>query len=329
MANRHGYALFQPAPWCPGPHRQTLLPRIIAPRHALIYRNERLELPDGDFVDLCWSGSPEPDKPIVAIFHGLEGSIHSPYASGMMHALASRNLCAVFMHFRGCSGEHNRLDRSYHSGDTGDIAFLIETVRQRLPDSPLFAVGYSLGGNALLKYLGERGTFSHLTAAVAVSVPFELNRGADRLNQGFSRFYQWYLISSLKRKIRDKFRNRKTPFPLDELDSYNDFWTFDHNITAPVHGFASAADYYRRSSSRQYLGAIQVPTLIIHARDDPFLPVDAIPLPDELSDRIEMELSDHGGHVGFVSGNNPFKPGFWLEQRIPEYIQQFIDEKNL
>jgi len=241
-----------------------------------------------------------------------------------MHAIKKRGWCGVFMHFRGCSGVPNRLERSYHSGETGDIAFLIQTLNDRYPLSPVFTIGYSLGGNALLKYLGETGAASKVTAAVAVSVPFLLNKGADRLDTGFSRFYQWYLIRSLRRKMLDKFRDRETSFPLDKIQSFKNFWSFDHHVTAPVHGFDSADDYYTRCSSRQYLKSIQTPTLIIHASDDPFLPADAIPAAEDLAETIQFELSEYGGHVGFIEGDNPLKPGFWLERRIPEFIAGFI-----
>ncbi|MDX1519338.1 MAG: hydrolase [Gammaproteobacteria bacterium] len=315
---------FIPAPWCRGAHAQTLLPRIISPRFPLDLLDERLELPDGDFVDLCWTNTPEDGDPVIAIFHGLEGSVHSPYANGILHAIGQRGWCGVFMHFRGCSGVHNRLNRSYHSGETGDIRFLIKTLSRRLPRSPLFTIGYSLGGNALLKYLGESGSGSGVTAAVTVSVPFLLNRGADRLDSGFSRFYQWYLIRSLHRKMQAKYNGREAPVNMDDLKSYRNFWTFDHHITAPVHGFASAEDYYRRSSSRQFLKSIQSPTLLIQSKDDPFLPQDALPAATELSESILLELSEHGGHVGFIAGNNPLRPRFWLLQRIPDFIAENI-----
>lgn len=315
---------FKPAFWCQHRHLQTLVPRLLSPKHELGLVEERLELNDGDFLDLCWTHKPSGNEAIVIIFHGLEGSIHSPYANGVINSLKNEELCTVFMHFRGCSGTHNRLEQSYHSGKTDDIGFLIQTLKQRHPDSRLFTVGYSLGGNALLKYLGETGNDSQVQAAVAVSVPYLLNRGADALNSGFSKFYQWYLIRSLQKKIQDKFRDKACSVPLENLQNLNAFWLFDHHITAPIHGFQSAEDYYHRCSSRQYLKFIETPTLLIHAKDDPFLPYDAIPEESELSDQIELELSVHGGHVGFVTGLNPAKPEFWLEQRIPEYIKGFI-----
>lgn len=189
---------FQAARWLPGPHAQTIWPQLFRRQQTFALTSERLELPDADFVDLCWTKNNS--GPIVAVFHGLEGSINSPYALGIMAAIQARGWRAVFMHFRGCSNEFNRLDRNYHSGDTGDIAYLLNTLRERNPDSPIAAVAYSLGGNALLKYLGEFPAMNNLSAAVAISVPFLLGVGADRLNQGISKLYQRHLIGRLQKK---------------------------------------------------------------------------------------------------------------------------------
>ena len=183
---------FRPAWWLPGAHAQTLWPTVFRrpPRPRLDW--ERLRLPDGDFVDLSWAGADR--QTIVVCLHGLEGSYQSPYAAGMLNALAARGWCAVLLHFRGCSGELNELPRSYHSGETGDFGYLLEVLAQRHPNSALAAVGYSLGGNVLLKYLGEQGRGSPLRAAAAVSVPFNLGIAAQRLDNGFSRVYQWRLL---------------------------------------------------------------------------------------------------------------------------------------
>lgn len=284
---------------------------------------ERLELPDGDFVDLCWTGRQA--ETIVIIFHGLEGSIDSHYARGILPALYHRSWKAVFMHFRGCSGEHNRLPRSYHSGDTGDIRYLINLLSRRYPNSNLFAVGFSLGGNALLKYLGEGEAATQLKGAIAISVPFDLANGAQRLDRGLSRLYQRHLIRRLHGKIKSKFKGRDAPVALDNIAGLNTFMLFDNFITAPLHGFRDAADYYACSSSRQFLKNISIPTLVIHAEDDPFMTREAIPAADELSAYIRFELSKHGGHVGFVSGNNPMRPVYWLDQRIPEFIEEILE----
>lgn len=283
-------------------------------------------MPDGDFVDLSWS--PGKTGPLVLVLHGLEGSITSPYARGLLAAIHARGWRGVLMHFRGCSGRRNRLDRSYHSGDTGDIAFLVRTLRVRFPGVPLAAAGFSLGGNALLKYLGESGRDAGLDAAAAISVPYVLAAGAARLNSGFSRLYQWHLLRHLRRKVADKFRGREMQaldLSAGQLQQLDNFWKFDHAVTARLHGFRDVHDYYTRSSSRQYLHGIRVPTLLIHARDDPFMTPAAIPAAAELAACVTLELSEQGGHVGFVSGKLPWRPRYWLEERIPAFLGTHIE----
>jgi predicted alpha/beta-fold hydrolase len=316
---------FTPAWWLPGAHAQTLWPYLFGNRAVPALTPERLELPDGDFVDLCWTQQDDIDiaAPVVAVFHGLEGSIRSPYAARIMAAVHKQHWRGVFMHFRGCSGEPNRGRGSYHSGHTVDIDCLLEILRQRFPRSRLFAVGYSLGGNALLKYLGERGRAAPLQAAAAVSVPFSLADGAVRLNRGLSRIYQGYLIRLLQRKVLRKVRLGRLDFEAAEVARLKTFYRFDDAVTAPLHGFAGADDYYARCSSRQYLRDIHTPTLILHARDDPFMTPASIPATEELSDRVSLELSDKGGHVGFISGGLPWRPDYWLERRLLAYFMPF------
>ncbi|MCI0400415.1 MAG: hydrolase [Gammaproteobacteria bacterium] len=313
---------FKPAWWLPGPHAQTLWPRLPSRAHRIALQQERLELPDGDFVDLAWTTGRS--GPIVIVLHGLEGGIRSPYVARVMAAIHERKWRGVLLHFRGCGSTLNRLARSYHSGDTGDISYLIDILREREPITPLACVGYSLGGNVLLKYLGERGSDSGLTAAVAVSVPFDLHNSAERLDRGFSRFYQWILLKSLRAKTTRKFRMLKSPIALDRLATYRNFHAFDDAITAPLHGFKNVDDYYNRSSSRQYLSRICVPTLILHAADDPFMTREAIPDASALSPSTSLELSEHGGHVGFVSGPVPWRARYWLDERIPRHLAAYI-----
>jgi len=314
---------FKPAWWLCNAHAQTLWPYLFQKKLRLHLAHERLELPDGDFIDLCWTE--QRSNTIVIIIHGLEGSIDSHYARGIIPAIHKNGWQAVFMHFRGCSGEHNRLARSYHSGDTGDIEYLIETLQRRYPGINLIAVGYSLGGNALLKYLGETAGRERLKGAVAVSVPFELAQGSLRLENGFSRLYQRHLLKRLQTKIMSKFTGMQAPLALNKIPHLDTFMRFDDAITAPLHGFKDVHDYYSRCSSRQFLRNIRIPTLVIHAQDDPFLTPDAIPDPGEMSEELRFELSKHGGHVGFISGNNPLKPVYWLEQRIPAFIREVIE----
>jgi hypothetical protein len=313
---------FRPAWWLPNAHLQTLWPTLFRPGLKAALRRERLELPDGDFLDLDWTAGDT--GPVVVVLHGLEGSSRSPYAQGMLSALQERGWRAVLMHFRGCSGEPNRLVRWYHSGETSDLAFVIEWLRQREPEAPLAAVGYSLGGNVLLKWLGERGEQAPLAAAVAVSVPFDLKKCAIRLEKSFSCLYQWKLLRSLQRNIRRKFSLLPCPVALADLHRVKTFREFDDLVTAPLHGFASADDYYARSSSRQYLEGIRIPTLILHALDDPFMTPDAVPGSSELSPSVTLELSERGGHVGFVEGNWPWTPNHWLERRIPRYLSAYL-----
>ncbi|MDE2088938.1 MAG: hydrolase [Gammaproteobacteria bacterium] len=309
---------FKPAWWLPGAHAQTLWPHLLRRRPKLSLRRERLELPDGDFLDLDWTTAPR--GPILLVLHGLEGSIHSPYAAGILRACHGHGWRAVLMHFRGCSGEPNRLARGYHSGETGDLHYVAGLLKKREPETPLCAVGYSLGGNVLLKWLGERGKTAPLAGAVAVSVPFELGKAADRLEHGFSRLYQWALLRQLRRSMVRKARRVPLPIRVDGLRRLKTFRQFDEHVTAPLHGFRDARDYYTRSSSRRFLRHIEVPTLILHARDDPFLAEDAIPRISELSPAVSLDLSSRGGHVGFVTGRLPGSAGYWLETRIVDYL---------
>ena len=321
-AVRTAGAAFKPAWWCRNPHVQTLWPvffrRHLRPR----LRRERLELPDGDFVDLDWTLNE--GGPIVILLHGLEGSSRSHYARGMLSTLPRYGLRAVLMHFRGCSGEPNRLARAYHSGDTGDLDFLVRTLKAREPETPLAVVGYSLGGNVLLKWLGEQGTHAPVDCAIAVSVPFLLHESTKRMQRGFSRVYQWHLMNNLKASVARKAQRRPLPVSVQDLAHLRSFHDFDDRITAPLHGFRDALHYYTASSSRQYLGRIRVPTLIVHAADDPFMHKNVIPQADEVSDSVEFDLQRHGGHVGFVGGRLPWRPRYWLETRIPAWMRQHL-----
>jgi len=316
------HSQFKPAWWLPGTHAQTLWPSLMRRPVDIELTTERLTLPDDDFIDLAWTKSNS--NKIVIVLHGLEGSIDSSYARGMLAAINKKGWYGVFMHFRGCSGEHNLKDRSYHSGETGDLRFLVETLRERYPEATLSTVGYSLGGNALLKYLGEYKDDSQLKAAVTVSVPYLLSNSAEKLGKGLSRIYQRHLLNRLVNKTLSKFQDRQAPVDITNINKLNTFKSFDHHITAPIHGFKSGDDYYEQSSSRQYLNKITTPTLLIHSRDDPFMSVDAIPDQDDLSDSVTLELSNHGGHVGFVSGNTPWNAEYWLEQRIPEFLSTYL-----
>ena len=309
---------FRPAWWLPGPHLQTLFPSLFRPRRPPPLIRERLELPDGDFLDLEWTVN-TPGS-IVLVLHGLEGSLESHYTGGMLAALAQQGYNACMMYLRGCSGEPNRLPHSYHSGKTADLDFVVETIQQRLPQKPLSIVGFSLGGNILLKWLGEQGEGARIRTAVSISVPFDLNQAALQLERGLSRIYQHHLVKKLHAAAKRKAALHPLPWPAEHIHELRTFRRFDNEITAPLNGFRDVDDYYNRASSKQYLKSIRVPTLLIQARDDPFLPAAALPQDDDLSPSVTLELSRQGGHVGFVSGNNPLHPQYWLEQRVIRHL---------
>lgn len=312
---------FRPPFWLRQRHLQTILwnARRRHPAHLALAR-ERLELPDGDFVDIDWLGPA--GAPIVIVLHGLEGSIESPYAASLLAALASARYRGALLHFRGCSGEPNRLPRAYHSGDTEHLVHFLRVLEAREPGVPRAAVGFSLGGNALLKWLGETGDAAQLVTAVAVSVPFELARCAAAMDRGFSRIYQHQLIARMQRNARRKAL--VVPgFPTYPDHEVRSFRMFDEKMTAPLHGFADADDYYARCSSRQFLRGIRTPTLILHADDDPFMDPGAVPTAAELAPSVTLELAQRGGHVGFIGG--PWwNPTRWVDQRIVGHLLQVL-----
>ncbi len=321
---------FRPAWWLPGSHAQTLGARMLRRGGGVKFTRERVELPDGDFLDLDWVGAvgdvtARSDTPLVVMLHGLEGCAQSTYALEIYRVLIRHDVAAVGMNFRSCSGEPNRLPRLYHSGDTGDIAHVLTMLRSRFPRRRLGAVGFSLGGNVLLKYLGERGagagiTSAPLQAAAAISVPFDLSRGADYLERGFSRVYRQYLLKRLQGKVRAKIDLMRDHVDLGRVLGARTFREFDDAATAVLHGFQDAEDYYRRSSSGQFLTGVGIPTLIIHSRDDPFLPRSAVPSA-AVRDNPHLTgcITPHGGHVGFVGGP-PWAPAFWAERQAGQFL---------
>ena len=319
---------FVPATGLGNPHVQTLWGPLWRKTVHLDRRRERIWLEDGDFLDLDWHGPHDANVPVVIVLHGLTGSSNSPYVAGLQRAMEKRGWSSVAVNWRGCSGEPNLLPRSYHSGATEDLAAVIDHLRAARHLAPLYAVGYSLGGNILLKYLGESGLESQLQGAAAVSVPFRLDECADRIGLGFSKVYQRHFMREMVGYIRDKQRRFQHEgmgdrlavlAALGSLDNLRTFWDFDGKVTAPLNGFLDAKDYYRKASSRYYLGAIRTPTLLVQALDDPFVFRRSVPEPSELSDSTRFDFQARGGHVGFVGGTIR-TPTYYLEQRIPEWL---------
>jgi predicted alpha/beta-fold hydrolase len=292
--------------WLPGGHLQTIYAALVpAPRIA--WRRERWDTPDGDFIDLDWAGSGS--GPLIALFHGLEGSSASPYARAIAaHALAQGWRCVV-PHFRGCSGELNRLPRAYHSGDSAEIGWILERLQAR------HAVGISLGGNALLKLLGEQGAAMKLEKAVAISAPLDLAAAGRSLDRGLSReIYTRVFLRTLKRKTFAKLRQQQIAVDARRLARARTFWEFDDTVTAPLHGFLGADDYWARSSSGPWLKHIRVPTLVINARNDPFMPAAALDSLGEVPPNVVLEFPRSGGHAGFPGRNR------WLARRVLAFL---------
>ena len=315
---------YRPAWFAPGPHARTLWARLF--RRIALPPVERLrwDTPDGDFVDVIRLPSAM-DRPRVVLLHGLEGTSRSPYARGLLHEIARRGWGADLLLFRSCSGEINRARRFYHSGETGDLAFVVDRLLAEFPGVPIALAGVSLGGNVLLKYLGERGDAldPRIVAAAAVSVPFDLGRGARWLGRGFGRVYEHYFLDSLKRKTREKARLHPDIADLARLERVRTLLEFDELVTGPLHGFAGADDYYTRSSSLHFLARIARPTLLLSAIDDPFLPcavLDEVRAIAATNPHLQPEFVEKGGHVGFVAGRLPWRPFYYAEWRVTDWL---------
>ena len=308
-------------------HIQTLYAPLCRKQKPLDLEVEEFDFDDGDFIECHWYHKPSKDNgtPIVTLFHGLEGSYKSPYIQGIMKALENIGYSVVIMHFRGCGDKPNRLPRAYHSGDTVDGRLWIEHIHKLYPSSKLLAIGYSMGGNVLLKLISEWGENSLISKAVSVSAPMKLDICANTINEGFAKIYQRHLLKNLKSTLLEKYKNHniKELVNLDEdrVKSISSIREFDELYTSKIHNFGSAQNYYNISSAKQYLHKITIPTLIIHALDDPFMSDKILPNKDEISKSITLDIQANGGHVGFVYGSL-FKPKYWLEDRVIEYFDE-------
>ncbi|TLU64693.1 hydrolase [Thalassotalea litorea] len=321
------FSNFKPAWWLKNRHLQTMAAKILRRKQSIQVVEETIELSDGDFLDLVWTEDPQnsPDKPIVLVLHGLEGSINSHYAKGMMNAIKQRGWVGLLMHFRGCSGRPNRHAQSYHSGATDDVHFITQWLQQRFPERQHGILGFSLGGNVLAKYLAEDPAPIY-RSAVVICAPLHLASCAQQIDIGFSKIYQKYLVDMLKDSTSEKVTMKLIKhIDHQELKAITSIHEFDQKITAPLNGFKDANDYYEKASGIFVLDRINRPTLILHAQDDPFLCNDHIMEMDVSNPNLTLEVSKYGGHVGFIAGTNPFKPMYWLEERVLDHIGEHFE----
>jgi predicted alpha/beta-fold hydrolase len=323
---------FRAPRWLTNAHAQTIYSALLAPRPRLRWVRTRWDTHDGDFIDLDWvtDASPatghQPTQPLLALFHGLEGGSASHYAHTILGCAARRGYRGVVVHFRGCSGMPNRLPRAYHSGDTEELDWVLRRLRASINDGILNVVGISLGGNVLLKWLGERGDAARtvVNAACAVSAPMDLVATGTALDQGVNRMYAWNFLRSLRKKSLAKLVRHPQLFDPAATRRARTLRAFDDVVTAPLHGFKDALDYWTRASSKPLLKHIRVPTLILNARDDPFMPASALPAGDDVSADVSLMFPHHGGHVGFVTGRFPGS----LEW-MPTQVVNFLTARSL
>lgn len=315
-----------PAPrWLPNGHLQTIYPAICIPRPAVAFRRERWDTPDGDFIDVDFVDG-QPGQPFVVLFHGLEGSSGSHYARALMAAVAARGWSGAVPHFRGCSGEPNRAPRFYHSGDAAEIDWIVRKLHGRRSGNgsgngsgKFYVAGVSLGGNALLRWLGEsQHQADFVDAACSVSAPLDLAQGGIALSRGFNLVYTRMFLQTLKPKCEAKLKQFPGLFDLEALRAARDLYAFDNVVTAPLHGYRDTDDYWDRASARHVLGDITVPTLVLNALNDPFLP--GRHLPRQAAACVQLDYPEHGGHVGFAVGGVPGRLD-WLPQRMLRFLE--------
>jgi predicted alpha/beta-fold hydrolase len=316
--------------WARGGHLQTIWGRYGRAGGLIKLEREVLTTPDDD--DLALDHAPGPaDAPRVLVLHGLEGSSQAVYVQGLARALVGAGFGVTAVNFRSCARDPstgallpNRRARLYHSGDTADLDFVVETLSRREPRRPLLAVGVSLGGNVLLKWLGEKGARSPVEAAATISVPYDLAAAAKHLERGFARVYATYFLRSLRRKaaaVMARFPRETERLDRARARLSKTFYAFDDAVTAPLHGFGGATDYYRRSSSLRYLGDIEVPTLCISSADDPFLPKEVLARARAVaSDDVTFSVTPWGGHVGFAYGRWPWRARYWAEEQVVRWL---------
>jgi predicted alpha/beta-fold hydrolase len=290
----------------------------------LALRRERLATPDGDFVDLDWlDAAAGPEAPRLLVLHGLEGSSRSHYVSGLLRAAERAGWRGIALNFRSCSGELNRLPRFYHSGDTGDLDWVVRTLAGRAPGVPIGAVGVSLGGNVLLKWLGEQGDAApaEVCGAVGISVPFDVAACAQGLDRGLRRLvYAANFLRTMRAKVLAKARHHPGFVDVAAMRRARTFARYDRVVTAPLNGFRDELDYWTQASSGPYLGRIRRPTLLLGALDDPIVPGRTLPDPRRLPPHVRAEFTSRGGHAGFLQGRWPWRAASWAELRAVAFL---------
>jgi predicted alpha/beta-fold hydrolase len=308
--------------WLPGGHLQTIYAYYLKQTPSFAYRRERWETPDRDFIELDWLDAFSDDSKLLVLFHGLEGRSRSHYAVSLMNQLWREDWRGVVPHFRGCGGEINRLPRGYHAGDSAEVDWILRRLKKEKPRSRLHVVGISMGGNDLLKWLGQQGNHALdvVHRAVAVSVPLDLRIAAEQLDYGWNKLiYTRDFLSTMKPKVLKKIATHGLDLDPRAIRATSTFREIDNLYTAPIHGFRDADDYWARSSSSPWLRHIKVPTLLINARNDPFFPGHALPKRDEVAEALALEYPESGGHLGFVSGRFPGQLN-WLPRRILSFL---------
>jgi len=324
LKNNTLYKPYVAPSWLPGGNAQTIYPFFLRSLIIPAYQRERLELDDGDFIDIDWLDN-SIDRPLVIMFHGLEGGSSSHYARSIMGLFQELGWRGAVVHFRGCSGTPNRLPRAYHAGDSEEIDRILHKIREKnkslSSSAPLYVIGISLGGNALLKWLGEQGKKASdmIDGAITISVPLDLVAAGKALDSGFNRLYTQHFLGTLKKKVLRKLDNFPGLFDAVAVAKCTTLYQFDNLVTAPLHGFSNTDEYWALSSSKPWLKHIQVPTLVINARNDPFMPSSSLPAQTDVSCSVTLEFPAEGGHVGFLS--SPF-PGnlTWLPERVVRFF---------
>lgn len=321
---------YSPAWWLPGPHSQTLWGKLFRQQELQPTEIERWDTPDGDFVDIHRLNTRGATTRLL-VLHGLEGTIRSHYAQGLLSEARNRGWAADMLIFRSCGKDMNLTRRFYHSGDTSDLELVIGRLLAESPNQTLLLAGVSLGGNVLLKFLGEHAArlSPRIKAAAAVSVPFDLSRSSQFINRGFSKVYQKHFIKSLRRKALLKLAQFPELIQVQKLMELRTMYEFDNVLTAPLHGFRDAEDYYTQSSSLAWLPRISLPTLLLSSVDDPFLPAEVlIDVRNEARENsaLTVEFPARGGHAGFIGGRNPFRPVYYMEQRVCDFLAEQITQ---